>query len=75
MNVDEYHRKFLELSRCTADDVYTDALKQEKFREGLRPDIKLTLVAYDCADFATLVSQAFRTETGLTEYQESLKHT
>ncbi|XP_073353804.1 uncharacterized protein [Aegilops tauschii subsp. strangulata] len=75
MTVDEYQRKFLELSRYAVDDVCTDARKQEKFREGLRPDIKLTLVAHDCVDFATLVSQAFRTETGLTEYQESLKRT
>ena len=75
MTVDEYQRKFLELSRYVVDDVCTDARKQQKFREGLRPDIKLTLVAHDCADFATLVSQAFRTETGLAEYQELLKHT
>ena len=27
MNVDEYQRKFLELSRYAADDVYTDARK------------------------------------------------
>ncbi|XP_073357970.1 uncharacterized protein [Aegilops tauschii subsp. strangulata] len=75
MTVDEYQRKFLELSRYAADDVCTDARKQEKLCEGLRPDIKLALVAHDCADFATLVSQAFRTETGLTEYQELLKRT
>ena len=59
MTVDEYQRKFLELSRYAVDDVCTDARKQEKFREGLRPDIKLALVAHDCADFAMLVSQAF----------------
>jgi len=68
MTVDEYQRKFLELSRYAADDVCTDARKQEKFCEGLCPNIKLALVAHDCADFTTLVSQAFRTETGLTEY-------
>ena len=59
MTVDEYQRKFLDLSRYAADDVCTDARKQEKFREGPRPDIKLALVAHDCADFAMLVSQAF----------------
>ena len=75
MTVDEYQRKFLELSRYAADEVCTDARKQEKFREGLHPDIKLALVAHDCADFAMLVSQAFRTETGPTEYKESLKCT
>ena len=75
MTVDEYQRKFLELSRYAADDVCTDARKQDKFCEGLHPDIKLALVAHDSADFVTLVSQSFRTETGLTEYQESLKRT
>lgn len=59
MTVDEYQRKFLELSRYPVDDVSTDARKQEKFREGLHPDIKLALVVHDCTDFATLVSQAF----------------
>ena len=62
MTVDEYQRKFLELSRYAADDICTDSRKQEKFREGLHLDIKLALVAHDCADFATLVSQAFRTK-------------
>jgi hypothetical protein len=56
MTVDEYQRKFLELSRYAEDDVCTDARKQEKFREGLHPDIKLALVVLDCADFVTLVS-------------------
>ncbi|XP_073363081.1 uncharacterized protein [Aegilops tauschii subsp. strangulata] len=68
MTVDEYQRKFLESSRYAADDVCTDALKQEKFREGLHPDIKLALVAHDCTYFATLVGQSFQIETGLTEY-------
>ena len=69
----EYHRKFLELSRYAEKDVATDARKQEKFREGLQPDIELTLAIIDCADFATLVSKAFRAETALTKHQESLK--
>ena len=69
----EYHRKFLELSRYAVDEVDTDARKQEKFRRGLNPDIKLALVLHDCADFATLVSKAFRVETALTNHQESLK--
>jgi hypothetical protein len=75
MTVDEYQRKFLELSRYAEDDVDTDTRKQEKFHEGLHPDINLALAAHDGADFATLVSQAFRVETGLTEHQESLKRT
>jgi hypothetical protein len=73
--MDEYQRKFLELSRYAKDDVDTDARKQEKFREGLRFDIQLALLVLDCEDFATLVSQAYRVETGLAKYQESLKRT
>src|SRR4051812_15566774 len=69
----DYHRKFLELSRYAVDEVDADARKQEKFRRGLNPDIKLALVLHDCADFATLVSKAFRVETALTNHQESLK--
>src|SRR3954464_2652232 len=71
--VDEYHRKFLELSRYAEKDVATDARKQERFREGLQPEIELALALFDCADFATLVSKAFQAETALTNHQESLK--
>ena len=71
----EYHRKFLELSRYAEKDVATDARKQEKFREGLHPDIELALAVLDCADFATLVSKAFQAEAALTKHQESLKRT
>jgi hypothetical protein len=75
MTVDEYQRKFLELSRYADDDICTDAHKQEKFREGLRTDLNLAIAIHDCTDFATLVSQSFQVETTLTKYQESLKHT
>src|SRR3954470_23495650 len=71
--VDEYHRKFLELSRYAEKDVATDARKQERFREGLQPEIELALALFDCADFATLVSKAFQAETALTKHRESLK--
>src|ERR1044071_6081369 len=71
--VDEYHRNILELSRYPERDVATDARKQERFREGLHPEIELALVLHDCADFATLVSKAFQVETALTKHHESLK--
>jgi hypothetical protein len=75
MTVDEYQRKFLELSCYAEDDVCTDSRKQEKFREGLHPDINLALAVHEAPDFATLVSQSFRVETALTKCQESLKRT
>src|SRR3954463_4133125 len=71
--IDEYHIKFLELSHYAERDVATDARKQEKFREGLQPNIELALAIIDCADFATLVSKAFQAETALTKNRESLK--
>ncbi|KAI5016286.1 hypothetical protein ZWY2020_006137 [Hordeum vulgare] len=46
---------------------------QEKFREVLHPDIKLTLLVQDYADFATLVNKAIQVETGLQEYKDSSK--
>src|SRR3954462_391727 len=71
--IDEYHRKFLELSRYAERDVATDARKHERFREGLHPEIELALVLHDCADFATLFSKAFQVETTLTKHHGSLK--
>jgi hypothetical protein len=38
-SVEAYQREFLELSRYAEEDIATDARRQEKFREGLNPDI------------------------------------
>jgi hypothetical protein len=57
-SVEAYQREFLELSRYAEEDIATDARRQEKFREGLNPDIKLALLVQDFADFATLVNKA-----------------
>src|SRR3954463_14752345 len=66
--VDEYHRKFLELSRYAEKDVATDARKQERFREGMQPEIEIALFLHDCADFTTLVSKAFQVKTAQTKH-------
>ncbi|XP_073358142.1 uncharacterized protein [Aegilops tauschii subsp. strangulata] len=57
-SVDAYQREFLDLSRYAEEDIATDARKQERFRDGLHPDIKLALLVHDFADFATLVNKA-----------------
>ena len=75
MTVDEYQRKFLDLSRYAEDDVDTDARKQERFLEGLHSDLQNALCLHDFTDFATLVSNAFQAETSRAAYQESLKRT
>ena len=63
--VDAYQREFLDLSCYAKEDIATDARRQEKFRDGLHPDIKLALLVHDFADFATLVNKAIQVETGL----------
>ena len=66
--VDAYQREFLDLSRYAEEDVTTDARRQEKFREGLHPDIKLALIAQDFNNFAALVNKSIMVETGLQSY-------
>ena len=61
------------MSCYAEEDIATDARKQEKFRDGLHPDIKLALLVHDFADFATLVNKAIQVETGLQEHQGSLR--
>jgi hypothetical protein len=73
--VDVYQREFLELSRYAEEDIATDARRQEKFREGLNPDIKLALLVQDFANFATLVNKAIQVETGLKEHKDALRRT
>jgi hypothetical protein len=74
-SVDAYQREFLELSRYAEEDVATDALRQEKFCDGLQPDIKLALLVHDFADFATLVNKAIQVETGLQEHSGAIRRT
>ena len=72
-SVDAYQREFLDLSHYAEEDIATDARKQEKFRDGLHPDIKLALLVHDFADFATIVNKAIQVEAGLREHQGSLR--
>ena len=71
--VDAYRREFLDLSRYAEDDVSTDAKKQEKFREGLHPDIQLALAIQDYPNFATLVNKAIIFETSQNRHKELIK--
>ncbi len=61
------------MSCYAEEDIATDALKQDKFCDGLHPDIKLALLVHDFADFATLVNKAIQVEAGLQEHQGSLR--
>ena len=72
-SVDAYQWEFLDLSRYAEEDIATDARRQEKFHDGLHPDIKLALLVDDFVDFATLVNKAIHVEAGLQEHQGSLR--
>ena len=71
--VDAYQRDFLDLSRYAEEDLPTDARRQEKFHEGLHPDIHLALLAHEFPNFATLVNKAIQIETGLQRYKDHSK--
>jgi hypothetical protein len=67
--VEAYQREFLDLSRYAEEDITTDARRQEKFRNGLHPDLELALAAQDCPDFATLVNKAIVVETAQLKHK------
>ena len=72
--VESYQREFLNLSRYAEEDMATNARRQEKFHSGLHPDLKLSLVVHDFADFATLVNKAITVETAQMEHKVPQKH-
>jgi hypothetical protein len=73
--VKAYQREFLELSRYAEEDIATDARRQEKFRDGLHPDLKLALAIHNFTDFATLVNKAIQVETAQVEHKKTIKRT
>src|SRR4051812_602323 len=73
MTVEAYQREFVNLSRYAEDEVTTDARKQQKFRHGLNPDLKLALAVHDFANFATMVNKDISVETAQMEHKDSLK--
>ena len=71
MTVEGYQREFLDLSRYAEDEITTDARKQEKFRRGLRSDLRLALSLHDCASFAALVNKAITYETAQLQHSDT----
>jgi hypothetical protein len=51
MSVNEYHDKFIQLSRYAPDEVADDERKQEHFMEGLVGPLKYQLVAHTFPSF------------------------
>lgn len=62
--VDEYVRKFWELSRYATHMIATDALKVEQFVNGLNPEIynNVSIDELDKMIYSQVVNQAFKVE-------------
>src|SRR3954469_12110296 len=71
--VEPYQREFLHLSRYVASDLPNDASRQEKFRDGLNPDLQLALALHAFPDFATMVNQTITLETAQLKFGGSPK--
>src|SRR4051812_44784118 len=70
---EEYQWEFLHLSRYAGSDLPDDASRQEKFREGLNPDIQLALALHTFPDFATMVNQTLTLETAQLRFRGAQK--
>jgi hypothetical protein len=62
MSVNEYHDKFIQLSRYAHDEVAEDERKQEHFIEGLNGPLQYALVAHTFPSFHRLLDKALAIE-------------
>nr|ABA97915.1 retrotransposon protein, putative, unclassified [Oryza sativa Japonica Group] len=58
----EYLHEFNRLARYAPEDVRTDEERQEKFFEGLKDELSVTLISHDYVDFQQPVDKAIRLE-------------
>jgi hypothetical protein len=62
MSVNEYHDKFIQLSRYAPDEVADDERKQEHFIEELNGPLQYALVAHTFLSFQRLLDKALAIE-------------
>jgi hypothetical protein len=62
MSVNEYHDRFIQLSRYASDEVAEDERKQEHFIEGLNGPPQYALVAHTFPSFQRLLDKALAIE-------------
>ena len=73
MSVNEYIRKFVELSRYAPEEVSTDKKKQNRFKKGLESNLKAQLTPHIYPDFNTLMNMTILTEEANTELNQDKK--
>uniref|UniRef100_A0ACD6AJL8 Uncharacterized protein n=1 Tax=Avena sativa TaxID=4498 RepID=A0ACD6AJL8_AVESA len=70
----EYRTIFNHLACYAKEEVFIDAKRQEKFRKGLKPELKYALNLFKCSTFAELVNMALKEEYGREVLEHSRKH-
>nr|XP_051208170.1 uncharacterized protein LOC127324216 [Lolium perenne] len=70
-----YSIEFSKLARYGGEEVSTDAKKQKRFRNGLKPALKYALTHVAAETFDKLVNTAVKEESGRLAFEESRKHT
>jgi hypothetical protein len=70
-----YNIEFANLVRYAGEEVSTDAKKQKRSRNGLKPALKYALNHVKATTFDDLVNIAVKEETERLSFEESRKHT
>nr|XP_051206026.1 uncharacterized protein LOC127321012 [Lolium perenne] len=70
-----YSIEFSRLARYGGEEVSTDAKKQKRFCNGLKPALKYALTHVSMDTFDKLVNTAIKEESGRLAFDESRKHT
>ena len=75
LSVDEYVRRFEELSRYAPHMVATETLKVDQFADGLSPEIyrDVSIAELDKMSFAQVVNQALKAEVAQKKIREAAK--
>jgi hypothetical protein len=67
MSLNEYLNSFIQLLRCTTNDINTDEKKQDMLLNGLNGDIQFQLLNTDYIDFYNMVDKAIVIENKIKE--------
>nr|XP_051209488.1 uncharacterized protein LOC127326742 [Lolium perenne] len=73
--VQAYSIEFSKLAHYGGEEVSTDAKKQKRFRNGLKPALKYALTHVTVETFDKLVNTAIKEESGRLAFEDSRKHT
>jgi endonuclease III-like uncharacterized protein len=73
MTVEEYTHRFMELARYAPEEGNDDDKKQDMFKKGLNPELRILLTSQIYPDFNTLMNKAILTERAKAEERKDNK--